>query len=137
MYTCSFLPLTIKIIDIKSLSFGAFAILPAPADVVTQVKESEMTNPYRSKIYWMCQCGHCSIHSENLKSHEIVVTHLKSVYVSSFIFTYPSFLPIHCFSLFIYLGLTRLESRKIYSSSHETRLSIHSRLDTWLMPPPV
>ena len=107
---------------------GAFAILPAPADVVAQVKESEMTNPYRS-------CGHCSVHSEKLKSHEIVVAHLKSVYVSSFIFTYPSFLPIHCFSLFIYLGLTRLESRKIYSSSHETRLSIHSRLDTWLMPP--
>ena len=85
-------------------SLDAFAILPPDVVLVAQVKvkESEMTNPYRSRSYSSWMCGHCSAPSEKLESYEIVVAHLKSVYVSSFTFNYPSFLPIHCYSLFIY-----------------------------------
>jgi hypothetical protein len=117
-----------------SHSSDAFFVLPP--DIIAKVKESEMANPNRSKSYWTC--GHCTVNFGNLESREIVVAHLKSMYVSSFTFTYPSPLLVHCFSLFVYLpgtGLTRLASLKIYSSSHETRLSILLRQDTRMIHP--
>ena len=77
----------------------AFVVLPS--DVVAKVKESEMTNPHRQKSQWTC--GHCTVHFGELELRKVVVAHLISVYVSSFTLTYPSPVPIHCFSLFIYL----------------------------------
>lgn len=72
-----------------------------PPDLVAKVKENEMSDPNRSRSYWTC--GHCTSYLGNLKLREIVVSHLKSVYVSSFSLIYPSPVPIHQFLLFIFL----------------------------------
>ena len=113
------------------------AIVILPPDIVAKVKESELTNPHRSGSHWTC--GHCTVHLGDLKLREAVVTHLKSVYVTFFTLTHPSpflILTIYFF-YFSGTGSIRLASQKIYSSSHETRLSLLSRRATRLMHPPI
>jgi hypothetical protein len=85
------------------------ALTVLPPDVVAKIKESEMIDPYRPSKRWTC--GHCTVHFGDLKSREIVVAHLKSVYVSSF-YTY-LFWSCPLFSLFISLFIShRIDSSR-------------------------
>src|ERR1700704_3381552 len=56
-----------------------------------------MTSPHRSRKQWTC--GHCTVHFGDLKFREIVVEHLKFVYLFSFTLPYPSPVLIHQLSL--------------------------------------
>jgi hypothetical protein len=52
-----------------------------PPDDVEQVTESEMNDPNRSNPNWTC--AHCTVHFGDYQLREVVVEHLKSVYVSA------------------------------------------------------
>ena len=96
-----------------------------------------MGNPNRLMSLWTC--GHCTVHLGDLKLREIVVEHLKSVYVISF-----TLIPVPRFIyLFIRHGIdsprepedlfffSRTHPRDIFEASYPVKLSEEYR---WFDP---